>query len=756
MQGSNPPDDVGLKGSHQETHIPEIATIGASTATAKTAQGHSQQHDTGVSSQQLPALGQQHATKKRWRHGKMDEELADMRQRLANLHTLYQQQLLQRQASPRRARTSSNSSDGVTVSGNQEQGKEQQVAAAEAAVVTKRSKVAQADADVVGPCANAADSLSRNSSCSSRSTCSSKSASRSNSMKAMGRSTSAKQAGSPAVQGAKLSLPLRVPSRKAVVSSPSAPPLPPGPVPKASLIRLQTTAAAGPAASLASSTSPRAQAEISTAADSETTVAAEAAQQEAANAHVIQEADGAVLEVPQAEAAHAAATGGETGATIQAEVAEAFATIEGAAACGRVGSWPSEQHVLPKTADGAGEQPSISGPTAAGINQLMAQPLGGSPDTDSQLQSSSSGAGASGVSASKLAKLKHGVRPMSFTEVFDAAASPATSEKCQTAAEDGGDSPTPVVKFVHQTVLSDSINRISIGTSIAACEGVSNRAADDGSRGPSDSPARSSLILLLPHSAANSMKAMQPGDTPSFSNLTTIEANADTANSNASTSAAQEAAYAEAAPGSQLLSQAAAGEGATVTPYGRHTVWPGWGGTDSWEGLTPTSNHGSMAHPGVVVQTAAEEQNSGHADAGVDALGPDAKYWLQQNPCFDMTPAGSTPGSACGSRNARMPFAAGAQVRIAETVLCGAGTPAGQAWVLVKLGKLAICVLNLLGVLLHAAVMQWASQCCIRTHCAMLCMFRLRRPPLQQQQQKLRWWSRCSQLTQLPFPPQWA
>jgi len=48
----------------------------------------------------------QHQPERRWRHGKMDAELADMRQRLASLQAIYKKQLQQTKPSPRRARES--------------------------------------------------------------------------------------------------------------------------------------------------------------------------------------------------------------------------------------------------------------------------------------------------------------------------------------------------------------------------------------------------------------------------------------------------------------------------------------------------------------------------------------------------------------------------------------------------------------------------------------------------------------------------
>ncbi|WIA09056.1 hypothetical protein OEZ85_008470 [Tetradesmus obliquus] len=62
--------------------------------------------------EQLPSG--QASPKRRWRVGKMDAELAGMRERLASLQALYQQQMLQRQLSPRRGSQTGVSLEALT------------------------------------------------------------------------------------------------------------------------------------------------------------------------------------------------------------------------------------------------------------------------------------------------------------------------------------------------------------------------------------------------------------------------------------------------------------------------------------------------------------------------------------------------------------------------------------------------------------------------------------------------------------------
>ena len=57
--------------------------------------------------------------KRRWRVGKMDAELAGMRERLASLQALYQQQMLRRQLSPRRGRSCGNTDDHMQLAAQQ-------------------------------------------------------------------------------------------------------------------------------------------------------------------------------------------------------------------------------------------------------------------------------------------------------------------------------------------------------------------------------------------------------------------------------------------------------------------------------------------------------------------------------------------------------------------------------------------------------------------------------------------------------------
>eukprot|EP00775_Hariotina_reticulata_P013699 gene13699-13821_t len=99
-------DDI-LKTAAKHLHL------ASATAGAASAHGHDV-HDcssqpAGQAAPHVAGKGeqlQQHQPERRWRHGKMDAELADMRQRLASLQAMYQQHLQQTKPSPRRARES--------------------------------------------------------------------------------------------------------------------------------------------------------------------------------------------------------------------------------------------------------------------------------------------------------------------------------------------------------------------------------------------------------------------------------------------------------------------------------------------------------------------------------------------------------------------------------------------------------------------------------------------------------------------------
>jgi hypothetical protein len=119
------------------------------------------------------------------------------------------------------------------------------------------------------------------------------------------------------------------------------------------------------------------------------------------------------------------------------------------------------------------------------------------------------------------------------------------------------------------------------------------------------------------------------------------------------------------------VSAAAVREGVTITPHGQHVVWPGWGAEGAWEGLTPSPGS-AVAAPKLAVPfdaavtpvaaAAAVDAGAGLAGEG-SALSAESsaaavvteepRFWLQQNPCYDMTPLGSTPGSAVTSSNGR-------------------------------------------------------------------------------------------------------
>lgn len=588
-----------------------------------------------VGSEEQQIVGQQ--IQKRWRHGKMDEELADMRQRLANLHALYQQQLLQRQASPRRARASGNSSDGVSNVDSQ-----QQQLARDAAFVAKRSRVA--DAAAGANAAPAAGTLSTsNSSSKARSPHGNNSSSRDGTSRLLGRSTSAtKQSGSTV----RASLPTRSKSQKAVVSPGAAWLLPPKTAPRTSLIRVpgkQTARSAavspkgyslGSAQHSDDALAPLDNSLLATALPAKISAAEKPEDIAMADFHHS-------TEVSQMEpGSHKqAANGRHTAMRAEAVTGDS----------GNSRGWLADLESLPVRLPQASEAVSAT-PAAADTNNLVRQLLEQSPEASPNLSSSGDFEGPAASTAAKLAKLKRGVRPMSFTDVVDTSASPASSQNSRGTVDNEGDSPVPMNRSAPQQTGQESMYRVSIGTSIAACAGPAAHVLTASTEATSKEHGLGSLRQRHSAHSASISSLTAPG-----TDLLAVEQAAPVAGDS------QHIDNAAGANGQQLLSAAAAVEGATVTPHGQHTVWPGWGGIENWDGLTPPSSTNGRA------TLADASQAATNAAADVIGHGAEAKYWLQQNPCYDMTPAGSTPGSVYASNNGALPFAADSTTVLVST-----------------------------------------------------------------------------------------
>ncbi|KAF8072924.1 mapkbp1 [Scenedesmus sp. PABB004] len=197
---------------------------------------------------------------------------------------------------------------------------------------------------------------------------------------------------------------------------------------------------------------------------------------------------------------------------------------------------------------------------------------------------------------------------------------------------DGGASPGPAAKPPKPHALGESVTRVSIGACVAAASGGAAAAPAPQSSSPAG---QASLTLQAPRSAACTA-ADRPGP--------------DAVQARGSDSAASPL---EGAARDGPLASAAARTGASTTPHGQHLVWPGWGEAGAWEDGTPSPGSAALA------QMCGGSAGGG---GGPAAGGGDA-FWLKANPCFDMTPAGSTPGSALPSCNGAapgvLPFEAG-------------------------------------------------------------------------------------------------
>jgi hypothetical protein len=235
--------------------------------------------------------------------------------------------------------------------------------------------------------------------------------------------------------------------------------------------------------------------------------------------------------------------------------------------------------------------------------------------------------------------------------------------------------------------------RVSIGNSITAA----NNSASLGGATRSDSPIKWSLNLQVPQAdtpgfgatrlspssggilsrtaqspvaAAAAVDGGQQADAADPQSTKQQQIEIEHPQTHSADGTAEAATPAEAS-GSLQVSNAAVREGVTITPHGQHVVWPGWGAEGAWEGLTP-----SPGSNGVVPKLAAAFESAvtpaaaavdGGAGPGLAAEGSaisaesssaavvaeEPRFWLQQNPCYDMTPLGSTPGSAVASSNGR-------------------------------------------------------------------------------------------------------
>lgn len=621
-------------------------------AESQTASGRSQQAEAPVGGEQL--LNQQNGARKRWRHGKMDQELADMRQRLANLHALYQEQQLQRQASPRRSKHTCDSTDGATDEAEQQQtqGHPDTTAGSHAAV--KRSKVAQVERTASGigltSSLNKSDDNSPNTQGLDASNSSLGKPSRSNSIE---------QASNALLHSAHPALPHQHVGRQEDEIWCASAPLPSGPVPQTSVIKLPTAAAAvaeccGP--SLETRDDVLAAGPVQVEEDSsvaqetvqlcEPTVLGEKTQSNLLDAAAGLSAEHVVTAESQrgpqlvenvghvARACHDPAVGADSQASDDSGLQHN--SFSSAIACSPASPAP----------------PTVwSAKDACHDNHLLAALLADSPEPSPNDDDSVAAAPSS--MAAKLAKLRRGVQPRSFDPFLTTVGSPASSEQ---QLAHGADSPTPAVRL-QQRLLSDSEHRVSIGTSITACEHAASSAARmveqqtaGGDASGSDSPQQPAVSLLWSRSGDGDAKSRELSESLCFSGLMAPGADIPVAGASRSHSGKEccNTAGQNAASGSGLLSETAAREGVSVTPHGQHTVWPGWGSSECWTGLTPSPSQGSVAHMDVAPQAATSQ-----AALATDA---DAKYWLQQNPCFDMTPAGSTPGTAYPSQNGTMPF----------------------------------------------------------------------------------------------------
>lgn len=602
--------------------------------------------------------------KKRWRHGKMDAELAGMRERLANLQALYQQQLLQRQISPRRGRSSSSSDEQVQPPAQlaAQQGSSTQPGSA------KRSKVAEecmlADFAKDSASTEAGVSLEKS--------------------HVLGDSCSPGEQDATTITAAAVAAPAavkpvaRMPSKKSVLGGGGGapPPLPPGPVPAAAL----STGPGKPksyAAAVAASppAGPVARHELTTA----SSAAPERPAEERAEAATAAEKE-AETQAHQGIAAAAAAVAAAN------TVAQQSAVIM--AAGERPCSVPISADKQPADTRAAGSDAAGSTPTSPVVpasSNLLAQLLSNSPEPPSPEHTNSPESIEAAAAAGR-----HAPSPLSMAATFDAVAAASPCSQAGSGAGSSTASPTThPAAWLHShtsSLFGDSVYRVSIGTSIAAADGAGGSSGDSQAGAVrSGSPTQWSLSLQMPRAAGSSHSASasvphsaaaSPRDTattPTAKAGDVAAAAAAVESGGAATCAEQELAASDTALASGTScapSEEAVSQGATATPYGQHVVWPGWGAhADAWEGLTPSpaglaaaagAADGLPAADGVATDAAAE--------------GDEGRYCVLQNPCYDMTPLGSTPGSALASSNGRASCAAGAQVSGAWRWGCSALT----------------------------------------------------------------------------------
>ncbi|KAF6266674.1 hypothetical protein COO60DRAFT_8922 [Scenedesmus sp. NREL 46B-D3] len=577
-----------------------------------------------VADEQL--LSGQTSPKRRWRVGKMDAELAGMRERLASLQALYQQQMLQRQLSPRRGRSCGNTDDHMQLAA-------QQAVAAEA----REAKQGRFATDG-GAAAGKGLQEGKTAGCSASDNTT---AADSSSSIVPGLDDSKGQQGEAAA----------VP--KAVQSE--VPPLPPGPVPAAAL---------------------------STAAPHRTG--------------------------PEPDASPPPAASSTAAVVVDAAAAVAAAPEE-----------PENLSVSDPNAAGPVADADAVRPASPG---LLAQLLSDSPDVPSIVAARSPSIDSAAAAAAGAAR--GAPTPLNMTSVLDAAAAAAASPGSLangSAAGSGSTSPalprSPAGLLLHAgSHLIDSIYRVSIGNSITAVDNSTSL----GGAPRSDSPAKCALSLQGPLADAPTLGATRrspsggrvlsrAAETPAAAAAAAVDEQpaaaprsteqlqqpelVSTDSADGTAEAAADAAA--AADGDSLqVSQAAVREGVTITPHGQHVMWPGWGSQGAWEGLTPSPGSSVLApklaatfDPAATPTTAAAAGDAaGSAASGLMAEGSavstessatavvaeEPRFWLQQNPCYDMTPLSSTPGSAVTSSNGRASSWA-KQVAIAEAAADVAG-----------------------------------------------------------------------------------
>jgi hypothetical protein len=544
-------------------------------------------------------LSGQTSPKRRWRVGKMDAELAGMRERLASLQALYQQQMLQRQLSPRRGRSCSSTDEQMQLAAQQavaadaREAKRGRFASDDGGAAAKGLQVANAtDSSVLAPFDVSSSSTFANAS-----------------------DISAKQEAA---------------ADKVVAAvQPELPPLPPGPVPAAALSKVAAAKVdLAPDASLA----PAADA---TAATSAAVAAAEQPQE---------------LPVSKLAAAASAADEARSSPGLLAQLLS--------------------------------DSPDVPSPVAAR-----------SPSIDSTAKAAPAAAGEGG----------RGVpTPLKLAAVLDAAAAAAASPGCSGGSAASSSCTSPAVsrspaglQATTSLQLSDSMYRVSIGNSITAA----NNSTSLGGAFRSDSPIKWSLSLQVPladsPAAVGATRLSPTRLSPGGGILSSVaqtppreaaavddEQQADAAEpqsteeqqqqgrqESGNVTAADASATAAAAESLQV-SDAAVREGVTIPPHGQHVVWPGWGAEGAWEGLTPSPGSSGAAPkraaafdaavtptPAAAADAAgpglAAEESGISAESSAAVVAEEPRFWLQQNPCYDMTPLGSTPGSAMPSSNGR-------------------------------------------------------------------------------------------------------